>query len=78
MNAQPSRLSQPLKIFRSPEEMKWRVRHQLLGGAKVALAFVRVHNPNINFQDLHKLPSTVNDRVEFDPHYAAVGESSKK
>ena len=78
LNAQPNRLSQLLKIFRSPEEMKWRIRYQLVGGAKVALAFVRVHNPNINFQELHKLPSTDTNRVDFDPHYAAVGESAEK
>ena len=78
LNAQPNRLSQLLKIFRSPEEMKWRVRHQLVGGAKVPLAFVLVHNPNLNFRDLHKLPSTATDRVEFDSHYAAVGESAEK
>ena len=78
LNAQPNRLSQLLKKFHSPEEMKWRIRHQLVGGAKVALAFVRVHNPNINFQELHKLPSTDTNRVDFDPHYAAVGESAEK
>ena len=58
--------------------MKWRVRHQPVGGAKVALAFVRVHNPNLNFPDLHKLPSNPTDRVEFDPHYAVVGESAER
>ena len=78
LNAQPNRLSQLLRIFRSPEEMKWRVRHQLVGGAKVALAFVRVHNPTLNFRDLHKLPSTANGRVELDPHYAGVGDSAEK
>ena len=78
LNAQPNRLSQLLKIFRSPEDMKWCVRHQLIGGAKVALAFVRVHNLSLNFRDLHKLPSTSDDRVELDPHYAAVGESAEK
>ena len=49
LNIQPSRLSQMLRIFRSPEDMKACVRHQLIGGAKVALAFVRVHNPSLNF-----------------------------
>ena len=58
--------------------MKWRIRHQLIGGAKVALAFVRVHNPTLNFRDLHKLPSTANNKVEFDPHYAAVADSAEK
>ena len=58
--------------------MKACVRHQLIGGAKVALAFVRVHNPSQNFQNLHEFPSTTNDRVEFDPHYAVVGDSAEK
>ena len=58
--------------------MKRCVSQQLIGGSKVALAFVRVHNPSLNFRDLHKLPSTANDRVELDPHYIAVGESAEK
>ena len=40
LNVQPSRLSQLLKILRSPEDMKRCLRHQLIGGATVALAFV--------------------------------------
>lgn len=78
LNTQSNRFSQLLRIFCSPEDMKWRVRHQLIGGAKVALSFVRVHNSTLNFWDLHKLPSTANDRVELDPHYAAVGDSAEK
>ena len=78
LNAQPNRLSQLLKIFRSPEDMKWCVRHQLIGGAKIALAFVRVHNPTLNFQDLHKLPSTASNKVEFGPHYSTVADSAEK
>ena len=71
-------LSQLLKIFCPAENMKACVRQQLIGGAKVALAFVRVHNPSLNFQDLHKLPSTANDRVEFDPHNVVVADSAEK
>ena len=37
-----------------------------------------MHNPSLNFRDLHKLPSTVDDRVNFEPHYAAVEESAEK
>ena len=40
LNIHPSRLSQLLKIFRSAENMKACVHHQLIGGAKVALSFV--------------------------------------
>lgn len=50
----------------------------MIGGAKVALAFVRVHNPSLNFQDLHKLPSTASNKVEFDSHYAAVAGSAER
>ena len=49
LNAQTNRLSQLLQIFGSPEDLKRCVRHQLIGGAMVALEFVRVHNPSLNF-----------------------------
>ena len=78
LNIQPNHLSQLLKIFHSAENMKACVRHQLIGGAKVALAFVRVHNPSLSFQDLHKLSLTASSKVEFDPHYAAVASSAEK
>jgi hypothetical protein len=39
LNVHPSHLSQFLKILRSPEDMKKCARHQLIGGATVALAF---------------------------------------
>ena len=78
LNTQPSRLCQLLMIFRSLEDMKRCVCHQLIGGAKVALAFVRVHNPSLNFWDLHKLPSTASNKVDFDLHYAAVAGVAKR
>ena len=49
LNAQSNRLSQLLQIFGSSKDLKRCVRHQLIGGAKVALAFVRVHNTSLNF-----------------------------
>ena len=58
--------------------MKNCVRHQLIGGAKVALAFMRVHNLSLSFRDLQMLPSTVDDRVNFLPHYVVVEESAEK
>ena len=50
----------------------------LTSGAKVALAFMRVYNPSLNFRDLHRLPSTVDDRVNFELHYAVVEESAER
>lgn len=72
LNPPLNRLSQLLRVFKSPEDLKKCVRHQLIGGAKVALAFMRMHNPSLSFRDLHMLPSTVDDRVNFLPHYAEV------
>ena len=72
LNPPLNRLSQLLRIFKSPEDLKKCVRHQLVGGAKVALAFMRVHNPSLSFRDLLVLPSTIDDRVNFLPHYAEV------
>lgn len=56
LDAQPGRLSTLLRLSRRAEDMKKCVRQQLIGGAKVALAFVRVRNPTLNFRDMHKLP----------------------
>ena len=50
----------------------------MIGGAKVALAFVRVVNPSLNFEDLHKIPSTARNKVEFDSHYVAVVGSAER
>ena len=49
LNPPLNRLSQLLWIFKSPEDLKKCVCHQLVGGAKVALVFMRVHNPSLNF-----------------------------
>ena len=49
LNPPLNRLSQLLRIFKSPEDLKKCVRHQLVGVAKVDLAFMRVHNPSLNF-----------------------------
>ena len=58
--------------------MKRCVRQQLIGGAKITLAYVRVQNPSLNFQDMHKLPSTADDRVDFAPHYVVVTGPAEK
>ena len=67
LNDHPNHLSRLLRILRSPEDMKKHVRHQLIGGAIVSMDFVRVKNPSMDFHDLHKLPETENNRVEFSP-----------
>ena len=36
-----------------------------------------MHNPSLSFRDLHMLPSTVDDRVNFLPHYAEVEKSAE-
>ena len=69
LNTQPTRLSQFLKKIRSPEDMKWCVRHQLIGGAKVALAFVRACYPLLDYQSLHHLPLSPDGVIDLTPHY---------
>ena len=78
LNTQLMRLGQLLKIFRSPEDMKWCVRHQLIGGAKVALAFVRAHYPLLVYQNLHQLPLLSDAVIDLRPHYVPVMESAEK
>ena len=78
LNTQPTRLGQLLKIFRSPEDMKWCVRHQLIGGAKVALAFVRARYPLLDYQNLYQLPLSPDGVIDMTPHYAAVMGSAEK
>ena len=72
LEAQPGRLSELLKLFGRFEDVKKCVRQQLVGGAVIALSFVRVRHPTLNFQEMHQLPSTFDDRVDFSPHYVVV------
>ena len=74
----PERLSSLLKLFCQTKDMERCVRHQLIGGAKIAQAFVRVRHPTLNFHEMHKFPSSVGDRVDFVPHYAVVGGPAEK
>ena len=78
LDAQPGHLSTLLRLFCQAKDMKRCVRQQLIGGAKVALAFVRVLNSTLNFQEMHKMPPSADDRVDFSPHYAVVAGSAKK
>ena len=78
LNAPITRLSQLLKLFSSADNLKRCVRHQLVGGATIALAFVRVCQPSFPFKDLHKLPTAAGNKIELSSHYAAVEESANK
>jgi len=78
LDPQPGRMSTLLRLLHQAEDMKRCVRQQLIGGAKVALAFVRVQNPTLNFEDMHKLPPSADDRVDFSPHYAVVAGPAEK
>ena len=78
LNDPITRLSQFLRLFSSTDNLKRCVRHQLVGGATIALAFVRVRQPSFSFKDLHKLPATADNKVELSSHYAAVEESANK
>ena len=78
LNAPITRLSQLLKLFSSADNLKKCVRHQLVGGATIALAFVRVRQPSFPFKGLHKFPMAADNKIELSSHYAAVEESVGK
>ena len=78
LNTPITRLSQLLKVFSSTDSLKRCVRHQLVGGATIALAFVRVRQPSFPFRDLHKLPMAADNKIELSSHYAAVEESAER
>ena len=78
LNTPITRLSQLLKLFSSINSLKRCVRHQLVGGATIALAFVRVRQPSLLFKGLHQLPMAADNKIELSSHYAAVEESAEK
>lgn len=74
LNPAPEGLEALMHKFRSSEAIQDLVREQMVGGARVALAFVRVHHPQIDLEVVGKgLPPPPGDgRVEMDPHYAVA------
>jgi hypothetical protein len=56
------------------------VREQLVGGAKVALAFVRVHHPGIDLEEVAGgFPGThYGERVAMEDHYVAAEWPARK
>jgi len=71
LNPQPQRFEDLTKKFSSVRRIKALVREQLIGGAKVALAFVRAHHPNIELGAIGRsLPVNTEDgRLEMEVLY---------
>ena len=74
LNVEPEGLRGLLARFGNMESVKDAVRAQLIGGAKVALAFARVHYPGIDLRMIGKglPPVGEGDRVPMNVHYAAA------
>ncbi|KAM0844478.1 hypothetical protein ACQ4PT_057038 [Festuca glaucescens] len=59
-----------MRKFFSVRAIKDCIRQQLIGGARVALGFVRVHHPQINLEVIGSgLPPSPDDRVQMEEHY---------
>lgn len=71
LNPQPQRLEDLMKKFSGVNRIKGLIREQLIGGAKVALAFVKAHYPRINLDVIgDKLPANAKDgRLEMESLY---------
>ena len=70
----PQGLYHLMRKFRRGEAIFDFVREQLIGGAKVALAFVRVHHPRIDLEVVGSglPPPPGGGRVQMVPHYEAA------
>jgi hypothetical protein len=71
LNNQPEGLPALLDRFENGDVVYSFVQEHLRCGALVALSFVRVHYPEVDFELLKMLPPTPNGRVDMEPHYAA-------
>ena len=69
LNEQPEGLSALLEKFRKGKAIKRFVREQLIGGANVALAFVRTHYPNIDLKKIARGPVPGGGLVPMQEHY---------
>ena len=74
MNEQPEGLAELLKRFRQGKAIKKFVREQLIGGANVALGWVRSHYPNFDFLKISAGPPPVpgGGPVPMQEHYQAT------
>ena len=71
LNEQPEGLSALLEKFCKGKAINKFVREQLIGGANVALAFVRTHYPNIDLKRIAQGPASVpgSGPVPMQEHY---------
>ena len=73
LNPAPSTPKGLFSWYRNPRQVRQKVREQLVNGAIVALAFVRVHCPNLDIAKICRgLPLRGNQRVNMQGHYDAV------
>ena len=78
LDVQPEGLAALLRKFRRVEDVKECVCQQLVGGAQVALAFVRAWHPALNFKEIAHLPPSEGNVVDFMPHYVVVGDPAAR
>jgi hypothetical protein len=76
----PEGLYKLLLKFRSREKIHKLVRAQLIAGAMVALACVRIHHPHIDLKVIGKgLPEPPGGgRVDMEPHYEVARRPAEK
>src|SRR5664279_5225549 len=56
LNEQPRGFGALMRKFRNGEAIKGFVRAQLVAGARVSLAFVRVHHPSLDLEEVGRGP----------------------
>jgi hypothetical protein len=76
LNNQPEGLPVLLDRFENGNAVYSFIREYLRCWALVALAFVRVHYPEIDLELLKTLPPTPSGRVDMDHHYAACKDTA--
>ena len=73
LNPAPSTPEGLFSWYRNPRQVRQKVREQLVNGAIVALAFVRVHCPSLDIAKICRgLPLRGNQRANMQGHYDAV------
>ena len=73
LNPAPSTLSSLLGWYRNPREVRQYVHEQLINGAVVALAFVRIHCPNLDIAKICRgFPLRGDQRANMQWHYDAI------
>ena len=70
----PQGLAALMQKFRRGKAIRGFVREQLVAGARVALAFVRVHHPHVNLEVVGRglPPAPGGGRIPMEDHYEAA------